>query len=248
MSDWDDDDFKVPVLPGAVKANWDDEDAESEQEPEPKAAPRAATEGAANAAEKKTKKSALEEKIREREEREAAKRRALTAEKSAGGEQDLEGLDPIERKLRLQKMVEESDLQNTKELFMDGSASEEGANDDDTATLDSLKLRNAKDDELLAKLLAEKIKPVFHPKRSERYVELLKGVLRACTEELDVDDVKELATTVNVISNDKLKKKQAAQGKKKKNTSKRSVRVEQDDFDSAQPARGVLGADYDDFM
>mmetsp|Transcript_16690 Transcript_16690/g.36287 ORF Transcript_16690/g.36287 Transcript_16690/m.36287 type:complete len:237 (-) Transcript_16690:664-1374(-) len=236
MSDWEADDFKVPVLPAAIKNNWDDEDVDSE--PEKLAAPAQNVPAAKKDAGKQSRKSKLDEKIQQREEREAAMRSA----RSKTTEASLEGLSAEERKLRLQEIVEESDMQNAKELFMDGEA----GNDDDKATLDSLQLKTTKDDEKLAELFAEKIKPVFRPKRSERYVELLKGVLRACTEELDVDDVKELATTVNVISNEKLKKKQAAQGKKKKNTAKRSVRVEQDDFE--EPARGVLGADYDDFM
>jgi len=239
MSDWEADDF-TPTLPirAVPKSNWEDEDEESEPEvsvPAP-AAPKS---------EKQSKKSLLEEKIREREERD--RQRAL--EHSAKLESELNGLSEAERKLRLQKIVEEADMQNAKELFMDDDADEDDDDEDTEAviTLDSITLKTRKEDAKFAELVSAKIKPLYHPKRSERYIELLKELLRQTLEDLEVDDVKDISNTVNVISNDKLKKKAQAQGKKKKATAKKSVRVEHDDLEPIA-TRGVYGADYDDFM
>ncbi|KAA8498537.1 Eukaryotic translation initiation factor 3 subunit J [Porphyridium purpureum] len=257
MSDWEADDFEVkPVLqPAAVKATWDEEDQESEEEvaaPAAASAPASAHESAVNGSEAesskpKSRKQLLEEKIKLREAEEARKAR----DKADALEKELEGLSVAERRARMQEMVEKADLENAKDLFMDAAPDDDEDADPDEPTLDNIALKTSKDDEKFVKLLVEKISPLYHPRRPERYMNVLKSILREGTGELDADDVKDLASTCNVLANEKLKAKSAAQGKKKKTAKKTHIMVDRDDDPLGGPGsggRGVLGTDYDDFM
>jgi len=257
MDDWEDESFEPPAAiklkPAAAKASWEDEDAESEEDEEALAASVAKVEVAPKQplpGGAKSKKKELEDKIKQRELEQAERNRQKALEQ----ERMLAGLSPAERKKKIEELEREADLENAKDLFMDAApqdASAEAVNDPedpDSLTLDSIVLKGAssKVDEKFVELLVAKLQTVYNARKPERYLDLVKMIIRESSAELEVDDFKEIVNTCNVISNEKLKAKAAAQGKKKKVVKKVSVKMDRDD--EPMPARGALATDYDDFM
>lgn len=232
--DWEDDDWEsMPAAPSAVAGSqhddevpgdWDDEDAEVENEPiSTAAAPKP------SAPMKASKRIANALKEKEAAETAAARERAIQREKQ------LAEMDTTARKLEMQKIVEEADLDNARNLFMGQNS---GADKFDAPlaekTLDSMQPKTDQDFMEYASLFTDKCRKFnSDPRRTSRYLLFVKEVMRGLTADLGVDDAKEIATHMNTISNMKLEEfKKAKGGAKKKSSKKAAVKVDraQDDM------------------
>ncbi|CAI9783847.1 unnamed protein product [Fraxinus pennsylvanica] len=187
-----------------VKESWEDED---EPAPAPKVEPppvKAPKKVAATSGEKKGK--------------------PVEAEKEAP-------LDPIEEKLRQQRLVEEADYRATTELF---------AKKGDEKTLDNFIPKTENDFLEYAELVAHKLRPY---EKSFHYIGLLKAVMRLSMTSLKGSDAKEVASSVSAIANEKIKaEKEANAGKKKTGGKKKQLQVGKPEDDVA-----VGGGGYDDY-
>eukprot|EP00899_Mesostigma_viride_P023913 jgi/Mesvir1/4706/Mv05632-RA.1 len=114
-------------------------------------------------------------------------------------------LDPVEEKLRQQRLVEEADYKATQELFKGTSGAAKSIDDFIPKTL--------ADFQALGELVAAKVTPF---EKSLHYLELLKALVRAATAGINSEKVKELGASVTVIANNKLKDEKAAHGEGKK--------------------------------
>lgn len=223
MSNWDDDDWEaeevaIPRPPGPpVVANaWDDEDAsESEDEKE--------TFKKQSAPMKPSKLRALAMKEREEKEREKERERVIAREK------ELESLSAIQRKMRMQQIVEEADLDNARDLFMIGSSADgKEMQEPDKQTIESFTPKTEADYGKLADMVGEKCRKLnTDPKRTLRYITFLKDLMRIVVKDLGPEDVKDLSTHMGILSNEKRDQLKKAKGSKKKGPSKKSnVRVD----------------------
>lgn len=92
-----------------------------------------------------------------------------------------------------------------------------------------------------AELVAHKMRPF---EKSFHYVTLLKAVMRHAMTSLKAADAKDVASSVTVIANEKIKaEKEANAGKKKSGTKKKQLHVDRPDDDA------LVGtyADIDDY-
>ncbi|EYU27902.1 hypothetical protein ABFS82_13G113700 [Erythranthe guttata] len=223
MEDWEDE----PVLDILKKKDqplnkWDDEDLddikdswEDEEEPalEPKAQPPPSEKGPKKAGVKSTEK----------------KGKAVEAVKEAP-------LDPLEEKLRQQRLVEEADYKSTAELF---------AKKGDEKTLDSFIPKTESDFSEYAELVSHKLRPY---EKSYHYIGLLKAVMRLSTTTLKGADAKEVASSITAIANEKIKaEKEANAAKKKPAGKKKQLHVGKTDDDMAMDSYQGYDDD-DDFM
>ncbi|XP_057796347.1 uncharacterized protein LOC131012413 isoform X2 [Salvia miltiorrhiza] len=201
MDDWDE---PVPVVlkKEKVLSNWDDEDVEDndvkdswEDDDEPAPAPKVE----APAPEKAPKKAAA--KLSEK------RGKAVEAAKEAP-------LDPVEEKLRQQRLVEEADYKSTTELF---------AKKGDENTLDNFIPKTESDFGEYAELVSNKLRPY---EKSFHYIGLLKAVMRLSLTSLKGADAKEVASSVTAIANEKIKaEKEANSGKKKTCGKKKQLHI-----------------------
>ncbi|KFM28088.1 Eukaryotic translation initiation factor 3 subunit J [Auxenochlorella protothecoides] len=128
--------------------------------------------------------------------------------RSAADEGPLD--DPIAEKLRLQRLVEESDYQNAMELF--GTVRD----------LDGFVPKSAKDfEEYAASIVAKYLLP--HASNSN-YKTLLKQLFRKALTPLTATDTKDVETSVAGVRSEKLKEEKAATAGKKA-TKKGSLNV-----------------------
>lgn len=241
--DWEDDDWESAPTPALSKPpteapnDWEDEDAEPEQAPvQVAAAPKAP------APMKQSKRIALALKKKEEAEREEAIQRLQAREKR------LAEMDAASRKLEMQKLVEEADLDNARNLFMDNGSRSSLSKDHIPPDLENLHTMNPSTDEELtryAKMLTEKCQKFNKdPRRTARYMVFVKDVFRGLSADLGPDDVKELATHMNTISNVRRDEYKKSKGQKKKPPKKTTaVRVDVDDL-----ADTTYADEYDDFM
>mmetsp|Transcript_9041 Transcript_9041/g.23020 ORF Transcript_9041/g.23020 Transcript_9041/m.23020 type:complete len:156 (+) Transcript_9041:397-864(+) len=110
-------------------------------------------------------------------------------------------------------------------------------------TIDSFVARNAADGEALADKVAQKL---LQYENTPWFVGMLKSLVKHSTTNLSTDDAKELATSVQVLANDKLKAEREKQkGKKKPTAASKKASITQ----SHNPAFEDVD-DYgdDDFM
>ncbi|XP_057764641.1 uncharacterized protein LOC130985594 [Salvia miltiorrhiza] len=225
MEDWEDE--PVPDILSKkeiLKSNWEDEDLddddvkdswEDEEEPtkEPKAEPLPPPEKSIQKTAAKT-----EEK----------KVKAVQATKEVP-------LDPIEEKLRQQRLVEEADFKSTAELF---------AKKGDEKTLDNF-IPNSESDFLeYAEMISHKLRPY---EKSYHYIGLLKSVMRLSLTSLKGADAKEIASSITAIANEKIKAEKEANASKKKTVGKKKqLHVGKPDDDVV--VDGYDGYDDYDFM
>jgi translation initiation factor 3 subunit J len=131
--------------------------------------------------------------------------------------------DPVAEKLRQQRLVEESDFRATKELF--------GGQNKEERSLEGFIPKTEADYLEYATLVADKVTPF---QKSFHYMSLLKHLSRAVSEPLKGADVKELASTLTVLANEKIKAEKAAEKgpTKSKGKAKRELKVDaaEDDF------------------
>lgn len=151
--------------------------------------------------------------------------------------------DPVAEKLRQQRLVEESDYNNAKELFGTTSSSKEAK------SLDDMLPKSEADFVQYAELLASK---AVHFEKSYHYQALLKAFFRKATAGLSASDAKDVNAAMGVIANEKLKvEREAAAGKKKGALKKKPATVKlekgpEDDF--AAYNDDSRGQDEYDFM
>lgn len=231
MSNWDDEDWdETEVVPTTTPTgDWDDEDEEPEQEPELKKP----------SAPMKPKK-ALEQALKAKE----AEERKREVERIKEREEELAQMSEMERKMRQQQIVEEADLENAKDLFSGGSL-KAGTEPSAEPTLDTFQPVTDADFEKLAQMIGKRCAQYNNnPRRTSRYVDLIKHIMRAVTKDLGPDDVKDLSTYMGLLSNEKRDEFKKAKGVKKKVNKKASVRV-----DRASDLRTDAYDDFaDDFM
>ncbi|CAN7129602.1 unnamed protein product [Brassica rapa subsp. narinosa] len=126
-----------------------------------------------------------------------------------------EPLDPISEKLRMQRLVEEADYKATAELF--GTKDEE-------KKLDVFIPKSESDFLEYAEMISHKLKPY---EKSYHYIALLKAVMRLSVTNMKAADVKDVASSVTAIANEKLKaEKEAAAGRKKTGGKKKQLIVD----------------------
>ncbi|CAA2998526.1 eukaryotic translation initiation factor 3 subunit J-like [Olea europaea subsp. europaea] len=221
MEDWEDEPTLDLLKKEQPKSKWDEEDLDDndvkeswEDEDEPTPAPKvepppvkAPKKVAATSGEKKGK--------------------PVEAEKEAP-------LDPLEEKLRQQRLVEEADYRATAELF---------AKKGDEKTLDNFIPKTENDFLEYAELVVHKLRPY---EKSFHYIGLLKAVMRLSMTGLKGSDAKEVASSVNAIANEKIKaEKEVNTGKKKTGGKKKQLHVGKPDDDVDVGGGGYN--DYDDY-
>ncbi|GLJ31203.1 hypothetical protein SUGI_0625240 [Cryptomeria japonica] len=231
--DWESDDF-VPAAPVVAKEKpksvWDDEEEEEEEvkeswEDEDNPAPVVKPDSAPTAT-KPEKKMATESKVKSVKVQDENK--ATATKGKAAKVQDEKLADPLAEKLRQQRLVEEADYQSTTELF--------GKSIGDKS-LDTFIPKSEEDFLEYAELIGHKLRPY---EKSFCYITLLKAVMRHAMTSLKAADAKEVASSVTVIANEKLKaEKEAAAGKKKTGSKKKQLHVDRPDDDA-------LAGHYDD--
>lgn len=243
MADWDDDEFEVeePKAPGARTDKWDGEDsddsikdawdAESEDESEKKD-DKPKTEGEKPIQKKKKKK--LAEIIAEKEE---AKLKDLEARKRAEEEAILlrtpEAL--LAEKLRVQKMLEDQDLELAKDMAGVSDSNSAGINFNPNSKEDYDELRDT---------LLEKFRDI--DKSSELYQDFAYSLITQLSMDLNVVTLKKIKSDVEGYTSAKLKEEKAARAKKGKPANKATIKM---DTDRAMFARGIDDFnDMDDFM
>ncbi|KAF8100497.1 hypothetical protein N665_0223s0023 [Sinapis alba] len=225
MDDWETEDFQPLPAKVVLKSNWDDEDVDEndikdsweEEDDEPVPAPVVKP-----ATEKAPKKAAK-----------AVEKKAKTVEASKESSKE-EPLDPIAEKLRMQRLVEEADYQSTAELF--GAKSEE-------KSIDILIPKSESDFLEYAEMISRKLVPY---EKSFHYIGLLKAVMRLSVANMKAADVKDVASSVTAIANEKLKAEKEAAAGKKKTGKKKQLHVDKPDDDLVSGPYGAM--DDDDFM
>nr|KJB28682.1 hypothetical protein B456_005G062400 [Gossypium raimondii]KJB28683.1 hypothetical protein B456_005G062400 [Gossypium raimondii]KJB28684.1 hypothetical protein B456_005G062400 [Gossypium raimondii] len=220
MEDWED---EIPPLPAKeqLKSKWDDEDIDDsdikeswEDEDEPAPPPQPFAKAPEEKAPKKAASKATEKKGK-----------AVEVAKE-------EPLDPVAEKLRQQRLVEEADYKSTTELF-----SKKG----DDKTLDNFIPKSESDFVEYAELISHKLRPY---EKSYHYIALLKAVMRLSLTSLKAADVKDIASSVTAIANEKLKAEKEATTKKKTVGKKKQLHVDKPDDDLVVTAYDDID-DYD---
>ncbi|KAH7276641.1 hypothetical protein KP509_39G015900 [Ceratopteris richardii] len=219
----------VPLPPTIAKeqpkGQWDDEDADEEEDvkeswddeekPKPKPKPEKLL----------TSQKAKAEKTDTGITKILESKKPLTPEEEAAVK--------LEEKFKQQRLVEEADYQSTAELF--------GKSNGDNG-LDNFIPKSESDFIEYAGLIAHKLKPF---EKSYHYLTLLKTVMRHAMSCLKAADAREIASSVTVIANEKLKAEKEAAGKKKAGPKKKQLHVDKDDDAALAPYDDV---DEYDFM
>uniref|UniRef100_A0A1J3CDX2 Eukaryotic translation initiation factor 3 subunit J n=1 Tax=Noccaea caerulescens TaxID=107243 RepID=A0A1J3CDX2_NOCCA len=210
MDDWEDE--QIAPLPAKVelKSNWDDEDLDEneikdswEDDDEEEALP------------------APVKPVPEKAPKKAVGKKGKAAAEVPKETPKEEPLDPISEKLRMQRLVEEADYRATAELF--------GTKVDEKKNVDLFIPKTESDFLEYAELISHKLKPY---EKSYHYIALLKAVMRLSVTNMKAADVKDVASSITAIANEKLKaEKEAAAGKKKTGGRKKQLQVDKADDD-----------------
>eukprot|EP01137_Pigoraptor_chileana_P012230 Opistho-2@64372 len=247
---WEDEDFEpvatkpVPAVRSAfddeeedddnnVKESWDmsdDDDKPASKEGAAAAAAGGATSTAAVAKKKKKSwKQIAAEKEKEKLERKVDpfdnaedRNRLLTPEEEAA------------EKLRRQKLIEEADLQNAKDLFSTGGEDAAPALTGDS--IDTMRPKSAADFDKLEKAIAKKLGEYEH---SVEYVPFLETLFRDLCAGVSSEDIRRIISVLNVLLNEKQKAEKGPANKGKKKAPPKKVVALDEDF---------VDGEYDDFM
>mmetsp|Transcript_6743 Transcript_6743/g.23030 ORF Transcript_6743/g.23030 Transcript_6743/m.23030 type:complete len:272 (+) Transcript_6743:1331-2146(+) len=263
--DWEDDEFEVPNLAAPQQQppeSWSDEEAhdakqeDAARDQEGKDAKDASPGGAGGPPAPARPKQLAKQKIAEREAKEremaakAAKAKAAKADVVFGDDRGiLDGargaddtpVDAVAEKLRLRQLEEEADFENAQGMFDAGRGNGKAAAAPDGEAIESFVARTAADGEQLADRVALKLTQFEH---FPWYTEMCKALVKKLTANASADDVKELASTVQVVANDKLKaERDKHKGKKKAGKGKATVK---ETHNAAFDNTDEYGDNYDD--
>ncbi|KAG2307943.1 hypothetical protein Bca4012_083101 [Brassica carinata] len=226
MDDWEAEDFQPTPAKVELKSNWDDEDVdendikdswEEEDDDDDEPTPAPVV--------KPAPKKAAAAKVVEK------KGKSVEAPKEPSKD---EPIDPIADKLRMQRLVEEADYQATAELF--GAKTE-------AKSVDIFIPKSESDFLEYAEMISRKLVPY---EKSFHYIGLLKAVMRLSVANMKAADVKEVASSISAIGNEKLKAEKEAAAGKKKTGKKKQLHVDKPDDDLVSGPYGAM--DDDDFM
>ncbi|KAJ7535448.1 hypothetical protein O6H91_12G034500 [Diphasiastrum complanatum] len=195
--DWEAEDFVPPppvVAKEQPKSHWDDEDAEVEE----------VKESWEDDDKTKVESAKTKPKPEKRKTDESKGKGSVATDEKISERKDEKLADPLAEKLRQQRLVEEADYRVTTELFGKSSSGQ---------TLDEFIPKSEEDFLQYAELIGQKLRPF---EKSFQYLTLLKAVMRSSVASLKAADAKEIASSLTVIANEKLKlEKEASTGKKK---------------------------------
>ncbi|XP_031566450.1 eukaryotic translation initiation factor 3 subunit J-like [Actinia tenebrosa] len=249
MADWEDEDFEPTGLDDKkitdkwegededdndVKENWDDDEDEEGKKKEE-------TNESKTELPIKKKKRPLKEVLKEKEEKKKEEAR-LKAQllKDMEEAKPMTPEEQIAEKLRQQKLQEESDLLLAVDTF--GTTKDEIST---TNNLDSMNPKTLEEFTEYSKMLVDKLSKM---ESSALYVQFLDDMLRDLCASLDADDIKKLATTLNLLHSEKVK---AQKGKTKGKGKAKKVNLvgatkggKKDDMDYGLD----LGNEFDDFI
>ncbi|KAI1296588.1 Eukaryotic translation initiation factor 3 subunit J [Halotydeus destructor] len=220
MASWDEENRASPVvLKQGRDDRWEGEDEEDvpdawdAEEEEPSEGTEVVPKPGAP-----SKKKSLLKKIAEKEEKERAKSRPMTAE------------EILADKLERQRLQEEADLRAGRDAFGIG---------DSGPGLDNLPLSTKEDFEAFKKNLVDRLQCA---EKSPHYLPFLEAAFRDICASLEPDDIKKLSSNLNTLFNEKVK---AMKGpKQKKGKAKAGIKVER----TAMDVDGADYGDFDDFM
>jgi len=207
MASWDDEDYEPVDASAAVTAadkwdgededdddckdNWDDEDEETPKSDVPKSQPK--------------KKKTLAEKIAEKEEKK--RQEAIERQQQLEAERDETPEEELERKMREQRLQEESDLELAKEAF--------GVVDvlPGVKTIDNFMPSNKEEFTELSNMIVQKLAKL--EVRME-YASFLETLVRDCCAGCEAEEIKKISNTLNLLVQEKQKLNKAKDKGKKK--------------------------------
>ncbi|KAJ7558352.1 hypothetical protein O6H91_04G035000 [Diphasiastrum complanatum] len=226
--DWEAEDFVPPppvVFKEQPKSQWDDEEAEGEE----------VKESWEDEDKPKLESAKTKPKNEKKKTDESRGKKSVAADEKKVNIKDEKLADPLAEKLRQQRLVEEADYRVTTELFGKSSGGQ---------TLDEFIPKSEEDFLEYAELIAQKLRPF---EKSFHYLTLLKAVMRNAVSSLKAADAKEVASSLTVIANEKLKlEKEVSAGKKKSGPKKKQLHVDKPDDDGLDG--GYNDLDEYDFM
>lgn len=210
--------------------NWDDEpEEEKKEEDKPAEAPKTEK----SAAPKKSKK-AMKAMLKEKEEKERLEREArIEAEMNKTPE------DKLADRLRAQKLVEDSDFAVAQDMFADRRAV-----DPNLVTIDNMEPKTKDDFNKLVDMLKKKMATL---EASPHYSHLVESLLQNAMIPLNAETLRKMATSCNVLANEKQKLEKAKKGGKKA-SGKKSLAVGKGVAKQQQSTYDDYVDDFDDFM
>ena len=254
--DWEADDIDAKLtLPGGGKEEetWSDEEGhDAHKQPDAVAVGAAAAAIPAPPPAPPKPKTGLAKKIEEREarekqenERREALRNKLQGDAAVEISEDMD--EATAERLRRKKLEEAADLDNAIDAFgLDHTKQSERAGRgeaDEAGAFDSLQPKSDADFEKLAALVQKKLAPY---EGTKGHLACLKALLRAATDNMSVEDTKDLNSFVSVISNAKLAaERDKDKGKKTKSKGKGKLNLASS---KASEMDMGGGGEYDDFM
>jgi len=151
----------------------------------------------------------------------------------------------MEKKIQLQKIVEEADMELTKDLFMDtDNASGTKTCTLATKSMESMNPSNVSELEEFKRFLLEKIRPI---RNRPEYSLFLEGLIRELAFDLQVEQIKELSKVLSVVTNEKLRADKEAKTKKKSSTASKRINLKPvNDLDYTDYQD--MAEDFEDFM
>lgn len=236
MSNWDEENewddgsaaapAPIPVASTSTVRNWYDEDvSEEEVEVVVKKTP---------ALMKPSKARALALKAKEEAENQRQAERMLARER------EMAELSIAKKKEMQQQMVEESDFQNTQDLFMGGAGKGAKVSVPEEDTIEGFKPKTDGDFKKLAGMVTDRCCLLNdNPRKTLRYINFTKDVMRGLCKDLGPDDAKDLSMFMGLLSNEKRDEFKKAKGIKKKTSKKVHVRVDR--------AADMRDDDFNDF-
>jgi len=209
---WEEDEFVVPpVVQSASKWELEDKEEEVKESWEDES-----SEKPKNSVQKESKPESTTNKGN-------AKKGKTTTKPSKNIEETLD--DPLMEKQRKQLMVEEADFENTASMFS-GLSNE--------LKIDIVNPKDARDFDALADSFSKKLNLYS---TSTHYTNFLKNLFRQLTANLESNDISQIATSLSVLANEKIKSEK--EKKKKKTVTKRAaVNLKNEDVEEG---------DYDEF-
>jgi len=185
---WDDEDEQDDL-----KDNWDDEEEVAEEKPPAQVKPKIEP--------KKGGKKYMKQMLKEKEEKERLQREEKIAAQLAKTPEDL-----MREKMEAQKLAEESDFEFAQELLSTKKTVETTA-----VTIDNFTPSTKEDFTKLVKMLTEKLSSL---ESSPHYFYLFDSLVSKAMVSVRAEDLKKVASSLNVLANEKTKLEKKKGGKK----------------------------------